>query len=104
MNKPSHCCDCMINALNDPDSLLCYEPALRRYNICQTKGKVTYWQEIAYCPFCGNKFPGDLVNMRKKVLKKEHGIHNPIDDIFDVPREEVPAEFLTDEWWINRKL
>lgn len=55
---------------------------------------------VKYCPLCGTKFPSDLTEARRKILKKEYNIRVA----FGTAEDNIPAEFKTDEWWKKRKL
>lgn len=49
---------------------------------------------IQYCPYCGKKLPESLEEDWWNCLKIEYGYPEKID--------EIPDEFMTDEWWLKR--
>ncbi|MDR3223979.1 MAG: hypothetical protein LBT03_00095 [Holosporales bacterium] len=53
---------------------------------------------LAYCPFCGAKFPERLGDKLTEILQKEYGLGSWKD------YKKTPPEFQTDEWWKKRGL
>lgn len=82
-------------ALDEPEELLHICVMIRTYGLVLPDKTGT---EIRYCPWCGVKLPKDLDDEWAETLEKEYGIENPsyIDD------EDLPQEFLTEEWWVKR--
>jgi len=78
-----------------------YVPKLRCYYLQPIIGFGS--DKIDFCPHCGIKLPQELSDLWFDILEKEYGIDSPF---CPDPEDEkkFPAEFLTDKWWINRKL
>ncbi|RHZ35208.1 DUF6980 family protein [endosymbiont GvMRE of Glomus versiforme] len=80
-----------------------YDPVLREYFIGVRPEYGGTCQLIKYCPWCGKKFPKELLNEFIEELKKELNIKD--DDIgFAEIRErtDIPEEFKSDAWWKKR--
>lgn len=91
------CCDTLKTFLNDCKVALKYNKSIRSLSILIQRDRR---QGITHCPWCGTKLPFSLLDERDKVLLDEFGI-----DMDDVQKaKELPAEFLTDEWWKKRGL
>jgi hypothetical protein len=56
------------------------------------------YQQISFCPWCGTKFNRDLRKEYAQLLKNDYGIEYPDDE------SELPKEFMSEEWFIKRKL
>ena len=65
----------------------------------------SFWVEngrnlISHCPFCGKKFPKELGLEWIHLVEAEFG-----EEYLSPPKMyELPEEWLTDEWWVNRGL
>lgn len=101
-----HCCEEMSLKLwkqehpdpnNTPDVLV-YEPEYRAYGYYLDRN-VPIIQYIAYCPFCGAKFPELLLFEYDEELEKAVG-----KNLCDIKPEDIPEEFKSDEWWKKRGL
>ena len=75
-----------------------YDKTTRSYRI---KSPIIGSHRIPFCPWCGTKFPKELIDEWYGILEKEYGITNPDNN---EQSKLIPAEFLTDEWWKKRGL
>lgn len=75
-----------------------YDEKTRDFSI---KSPVSGSHRIPFCPWCGTKFPKDLIDEWHQILEEEYGIDSP-DNTEQSKR--IPAEFQTDEWWKKRGL
>lgn len=104
--KKEYCCDDMKRLIQDDKSPLAYEPTRRLYSLVsdansfKTKNEICIGFNICYCPKCGTKLPKALSNEWFKIVKKEFGIANGLDERI----KDLPQEFKTDEWWKKRGL
>lgn len=99
------CCNELLEAINSDGYLLGYDQVRRTVyfglldyvpaldEIAYNKGPI---QKLVYCPFCGHKFQKSLWTRWYKELSR-FGIESSFD-------ENIPKEFLTDEWWKKRGL
>jgi uncharacterized protein DUF6980 len=99
-----HCCkemwahiqDERVDGLSKGDTPIGFNPKFREYGLkCQDEGS-TAWQIIRFCPWCGSRLPKGLRDQWFDVLE-QLGIEDPWE-------QEVPEEFKTEEWWIERGL
>ena len=87
----THCCEEMEFHLKGDDVAIVYIPEFREYGIKILDGGTSF-QEIYYCPWCGQKLPLSLrIEWFDKlsILGLEPEVPN------------VPSEMLTDAWWRN---
>lgn len=97
-NKGFHCCLRFERELLDNGSLLLYSSKYREYGIKIPESPA--FIEIDYCLFCGKSFPGSLGDEWLNILEYDYKLEWP--DSKD--KDQVPKEFLTDEWWKKRGL
>jgi hypothetical protein len=88
------CCKEFDFHINEMEQIIVYLPADRSYLI---KVNDSVGQEIKYCPWCGNKLPDNLVELRSSIIFDQLKL-----DGYDDPN--LPPEFRTDEWWKKRGL
>lgn len=93
------CCDTFYKFLNDCKVGLKYHKESRMFSILISRNMGR--QGIYNCPWCGFKLLSILSDERDDILEREFGVENYMDK---EQLEKIPAEFLTDEWWIKRKL
>lgn len=93
-----HCCLTMDAELIKKGAILHYSQAFREYGINIPKS--TGCMVIDYCMFCGKKLPMSLRKKWYDILEKEYGLESPDEE----DKKKIPKEFLTDEWWKNRRL
>lgn len=92
------CCDTLHSFINDCRVGFKYHSAERMFTFPSSNNAR---QGVDYCPWCGTKLPEDLFDKRVEILEEEYGIDAPYDG---KQKKNVPAEFLTDEWWVKRNL
>ena len=102
-----YCCSRLNHEIEDSqqngDGCINYLPERRMFGIVINRDKKIY-QPIEYCPFCGSKFPKDLVEEYWDYLVQDAGQkYYPTDENYD-PKRPIPPEFRTDEWWKKRGL
>ena len=103
-----YCCEKLKSELDEDSPLIdkkimIYDKQRRCYGLSYD-GTLKIYQPIEYCPFCGTKFPKDLVEEFWDTLMEEYGVeYYPTDENYD-PNRPLPPEFQTDEWWIKRGL
>ena len=81
-----------------------YNPVIRSYALVvrpEYGGTVCL---IKYCPWCGKKFPKELLDEFIKELKEELKIKGDVGLGELEQRADIPSEFKSDEWWKKRKL
>lgn len=91
-----HCCKLLETFLDDPRLDIQYNEVLRRYYMHVSGGSAT--QGLLYCPWCGKKFPSDLVDEYYDTLWEMFG-----EDV-DIADLDLPEEFKTSSWWVSRGL
>lgn len=89
-----HCCDELKFHLENREVAIIYVPEFREYGIkiMDMDGGISF-QEIYYCPWCGQKLPPSLRDQwfdQIEALGYEWGDSN------------IPARYLSDEWWRER--
>jgi len=89
-----HCCKELNFFLEEDKVSINYYPKYREYSI-NLKSSNGY-QVIIFCPWCGTKFPEPLDDEWFDILENQMQIDTDI-------KENIPKEFLTDEWWKNLK-
>jgi hypothetical protein len=95
MNK--FCCAELETATNDERVPLMYTDFIREFALVHIEAPTK--TRIIYCPWCRDKLPDDLLEAWGGELEKV-GIFDPFGD----DRDEVPPEFWTAIWWLNRGL
>ena len=99
-----HCCEAMwahiqdepVDGLSQGDTPIRFIPEFREYGlICQGEDNRAR-QTIHYCPWCGARLPNSLKDQWFESLEKL-GIDDPWD-------QDIPDEFKTEEWWMERSL
>lgn len=82
-----------------------YDPIMRSYALVvrpEYGGSVCL---INYCPWCGKKFPKELLNEFIEALKEELNIKDSDVGLGELKkRADIPQEFRSDEWWKKRGL
>lgn len=76
-------------------------PGFLHKNELPGKYRATIGFSLQYCPQCGAEFPKDLTDEWYNIMEKDLGIEYPNDP---GKREQIPAEYETDEWWKKRGL
>lgn len=89
-----HCCEFLLNSINDDEYPIYYSDKLRIYGIDILDGGSSY-SRINLCPWCGVRFPKELSDEWYDLLE-EQGI--------EPWKDEIPKEFQTSEWWKKRNL
>jgi len=84
-----HCCEEMNLHLRAGEVAIVYLPEFREYGLKILDGGSSF-QEIYYCPWCGQKLPESL-RSRWFELMAELGLE--WDD------ERVPPKYLSEAWW-----
>lgn len=106
------CCDGLKQVVelkgNKEYSDIFYLPQYRAFGV-SFKGDIQNFTILEYCPFCGTKFPSNLVEKFEEFLLDDYGpdylttagqnISEPIP-----AKKPLPKEFQTDEWWKKRGL
>jgi hypothetical protein len=77
-----------------PNNLITYVSNADEYGIIFHDGGTAYMR-IRYCPWCGAKLPESKRSLRFEILEAMG---------CEVPWDEIPEEFKTDEWWKKRGL
>ena len=95
----SFCClDMDLMLQNDESNYnIKYDPVIREYCLESKEG---YIRTIEFCPWCGKQLPKSLRTEWFDILETEYSL----DPWIPQQRKQIPIEFLTDEWWKNRKL
>lgn len=91
--EKNYCCEALEREVKDPVSNVVEIPKFREFLI-QRRGQDSM-QQMWFCPWCGVKLPESL---RERRFDELEGLG------FDPAEDEIPPEFLTAEWWINREL
>lgn len=103
----THCCDIMTTQIENweydihknkhecADALIDYNAKFDEYGIIIHDGGSAI-STIAFCPYCGTKLPESKRDEWFDTLEKM-GFDNPWE-------QDVPKEFLTDEWYLNNRL
>ena len=77
-----------------------YSPIFREFTILLKYTSAV--QALIFCPWTGKKFPPSLRDEYFDTLENEFGFDDPgLDDVIE---GNVPAEMLSETWWIKRKL
>ncbi|MCP4343986.1 MAG: hypothetical protein GY795_00490 [Desulfobacterales bacterium] len=95
-----HCCNEMVNTLEQDELHFGYNPVRRNYFIDYRKefGEGSAYR-IKYCPWCRAKLPKPLGEKRLELLDEIFGDYDEI-----THADQLPEEFKTDEWWKKRGL
>ncbi|MBX9830706.1 hypothetical protein K2X40_02030 [Candidatus Babeliales bacterium] len=94
-----HCCEIMLNELNDPRTPFSYDKILRQYYvICESR---ICDQLLSYCPWCGKKLPEVLNEEYYDIIYDELKLE-PAENVLET--KGLPEEFKSDEWWKKRGL
>src|SRR3990167_10820612 len=100
----------MEGALERKESPLSYEPYTRSYSLeygpffkDEDTGEIVcvVASNLSYCPWCGVKFPKDLMDEWAEIVKDKFGVENTLDK---KELAKVPKEYMTEEWWKKRGL
>ncbi|MDH3257315.1 MAG: hypothetical protein OEM27_06830 [Nitrospinota bacterium] len=99
-----HCCKEMwaliqdepVDGLSEGDTPIGFIPKFREYGLKIPGDGISARQDIRYCPWCGFQLPKSLRDQWFDILEKL-GIDDPW-------VQEIPGEFKTEEWWIERGL
>lgn len=85
---------------NDSRDPIEYNPVFREYfiHLNNYPNIIT----LAYCPWCGNKFPDSLREKYFDTLKKEHGIDTNLGEYKEC--SDIPTDFKSDKWWRVREI
>lgn len=86
-----HICPGMAHALGEDDIPVRYSPKWREWAI-QFRSEPNAVVLIEFCPWCGEKLPASLRDAWFDRLE-ELGILSPHDP-------SIPAQMLSDEWWM----
>lgn len=110
-------CDTLAAAVDDPTVAIGYRRSNIRFQIFHTGDewrldeRVEFipkpWGEgprgygIDFCPWTGHCFPSDLTDKLSNILQRRFGV-----DLLEcnVPYEDIPIEYRTEQWWRDRKL
>src|SRR3990172_50106 len=92
------CCPDMNFVLNDSLFNIEYNISIIEYYLKSVRE--SYIRTFEFCPWCGYQFMSNLRHVLFDILEKEYGLNLRIPQ----HREEIPAEFETDEWWKKRGL
>ena len=92
-----HCCEEMIDAVNDKFCPIFYNERLREYGIEEYDSDTL--RGMTYCYHCGTKLPESLRDLWFNTLRNEYRIERPSKEY-----KKAPKEFHTDEWWKKRGL
>lgn len=96
----NYCCKHLKVFLLDSRDPIKYNDIFREYyiKIYKRANIIT----MAFCPWCGSKFPESLRDKFFDLLESEYEIDADIGDYKSRP--DIPAEFRSDEWWRKRDL
>lgn len=86
--------------ISEMTSPMRYSPHFREYSMKPIEEAPV--RTFSYCPWCGSVLPLSLRDEWFDELENL-GFKNPLDDLFH-KRDRLPEKFLTDDWWIERKL
>jgi hypothetical protein len=100
MDEKDFCCNRMFTAITE-DKTVDYAMIDRTYGLLygEFAGQPCI-SSLHYCPWCGEKLKGRLIDEWYEILENEYCIEGPDMDNFT----NVPPEFRTDEWWKKRGL
>ncbi|MBX3458280.1 MAG: hypothetical protein KF820_08020 [Candidatus Paracaedibacteraceae bacterium] len=90
------CCQDIYQQLLEQEVALYYNDTLRSFGIKILDGGTSY-QQITYCPWCGNKLPKDVRDKFFDIIYDELNLDGPDDP-------KLPEEFKSREWWVKRGL
>ena len=88
-------CDIHKNKLECVDALLDYNSKFDEYGIIIHDGGSAV-SSISFCPYCGTKLPESKRDEWFDTLEKM-GFDNP-------GEQDIPKEFLTDEWYSKNRV
>jgi hypothetical protein len=131
-SKMEYCCEKLKDEIEEgaaftQNKLIVYDAPYRSYGIIDEESDsetlCKSYVPMTYCPFCGKKFPPDLVEKWSDVIWEELGPEYLIESEaeaqkslcefqereyvpdLDLPEAKpLPEEFKTDEWWKKRGL
>jgi len=83
----------LFSYLSEGKISVAYDPKTRSFGIIVADGPA--YQEIAYDPWSGGKLPDSLF---------DEYVHHLEELGLDAGSDDIPAEFLTEEWWVSRRL
>jgi hypothetical protein len=98
MRSENFCCTTMQNEILHGSGLLDYNQKLREYGVRDPKSFIVVIMQ--YCMFCGKKLPTSLRDLWFDILENEFGLMNPLGK----DKKKIPGEFLSDQWWRERRL
>lgn len=85
--------------LDDSRDPIEYNPVFREYFIrLNNRSNII---TLAYCPWCGNKFPTSLRESYFDILEKEYQIETNLGEYKE--RFDIPSDFRSDKWWKVRE-
>lgn len=83
----------LFSYLSEGKISVAYDPKTRSFGVTVADGPA--YQEIAYDPWSGAKLPDSLFDEYMRHLEALG---------LDAGSNGIPAEFLTEEWWVSRGL
>ena len=89
-----HCCEDMKMRVEDPNVAIEFFDRFREYGISLVGSSGVV--RIDFCPWCNNKLPTSLRNRYYDELENI-GIDDPYS-------QDVPDDFKSAEWYINRNI
>lgn len=95
---PLYCCGALDYQIQNGYCPIRYNKKFREYSIKDSRS--TSISIMFFCPNCATEFPSSLREQWFDILEQEYGLEDPLYD----DKSKVPKEFMTDEWWKNRKL
>lgn len=91
------CCKRLEEAFADDRSPLTYNHRFREIGI-RLVDRVSTFDLINYCPFCGQPFPDSLRERWFVELRQMKG------DNFDPTKDSIPLDYRNEMWWKNQGL
>ena len=91
-NTPPHLCEQMRVALAEEALPISYYARFREYGIDYVDGGSAF-QQILYCPFCGQRLPSSVRDQFFELLETLH---------LEPESEQLPHEMKSDLWWRER--
>lgn len=91
---PDHCCEAMDKNLRDQDTGIVYSEKFREYGIRVLDGGSSF-QQIDYCPWCGQKFASSLRDLWFDIVYDELELDSANDP-------GLPEDMKSDVWWKKR--
>lgn len=103
-----YCCIAMEGALVEQNYPIQYESYTRSYYLeygplfkDKNTGEIVFAavDTLRYCPWCGFRFPKDLIHEWTEVVKNKFNITDTLDK---KQLKKIPEEYMTEEWWKKR--